>query len=81
MTGDNKKRRFIAGALCPRCSAMDTIFVFERNEKNVRACSDCDFEEEAAFDQTQRELPTRVNQTVDKTVIEIQRIKIIDKKD
>ena len=59
---------------------MDTTYVWQRDGVDVRACTDCDFEEQANFtDQQQKELPTRVNQTVDKTVIEIQTIKIIDK--
>lgn len=72
------KKRFIAGAMCPRCSALDTIYVFTKNDIEVRACVDCDFEEEAQFNSQQKELPTRVNQTVDKTVVEIQQIKLID---
>jgi hypothetical protein len=72
------KKRFIAGAVCPRCSSMDTIYVYQQNNKDVRACADCDFEEQAQFDAQAEELPTRVNQTVDETVVEIQKIKIID---
>ena len=79
----NSKRRFIAGAVCPRCAAMDTVYVFKKNEQDVRACTDCNFEETANFASSkkpapQKELPTRVNQTVDKTVVEIQKIKLID---
>lgn len=72
------KRRFIAGAVCPRCSTMDSIYVFKRDNKDVRACADCDFEEEAKFDTSQHELPTRVNQTVDRTAVEIRKITILD---
>ena len=70
-------KRFIAGAVCPRCAAMDTIFVYKKDSGDVRACADCDFEEVAQFESSQRELPTRVNQTVDETVVEIQTITII----
>ena len=86
------KKRFIAGAVCPRCAAMDTVYVVEENGINTRACADCGFEEQANFEHAGKELPTRVNQTQDKrarekkirnstgTVVEIQKIKIIDNK-
>lgn len=34
-------RRFIAGAVCPRCSAMDTIVV--DRESDLRECVSCGF--------------------------------------
>lgn len=68
----SKKRRFIAGAVCPRCSAMDSIMVYDDDGVDVRACVECDFKERANFEELdskkpvapkiERELPTRVNQ-------------------
>jgi len=68
------KKRFIAGAVCPRCSAMDTIMMFREDGVDVRKCADCDFEEKASFDTGKapavkttvldKELPTRVNKPV-----------------
>lgn len=59
----HKKARFIAGAVCPRCAAMDTIRVLEQNGEKYRECVDCGFSEKADFNagSSQRELPTRVN--------------------
>ncbi|MGH1472009.1 MAG: YheV family putative zinc ribbon protein [Cellvibrionaceae bacterium] len=67
----SKKRRFIAGAVCPRCSAMDTVMMFQEKGVDVRQCVECDFEEKANFNNAQssasnnpmveKELPTRVN--------------------
>jgi len=34
-------RRFIAGAICPRCSRIDRLYVFEREGIAVCACVDC----------------------------------------
>ncbi|MGI1679421.1 MAG: YheV family putative metal-binding protein [Cellvibrionaceae bacterium] len=69
-----KKRRFIAGAVCPRCSSMDTIMMFQDEGVDIRQCVECDFEEKAHFDSQnvsskesvstsaiEKELPTRVN--------------------
>lgn len=39
------KKRFIAGAVCPRCSAMDRIVMFTTDEGTFRECVDCGFED------------------------------------
>jgi uncharacterized metal-binding protein (TIGR02443 family) len=45
------RKRFIAGAVCPRCSALDRIVVLEDPTGEIpprRACVACDFEEAMA---------------------------------
>lgn len=42
------KRRFIAAARCPRCGALDTIYISGRDEEPRRACVNCDFSETLA---------------------------------
>lgn len=37
------RRRFIAGAVCPRCSAMDTIVV--DRDSDMRECVTCGFQD------------------------------------
>lgn len=56
------KRRFMAGAVCPRCAKMDTIVVYNLNEKDFRECVDCGFVEEMRLNVAASELETRVNQ-------------------
>ncbi len=54
------KRRFIAGAVCPRCAAMDKIVV--DLETDARECVSCGFTEgrpKGAV--TTTEVPTRVS--------------------
>lgn len=69
------RKRFIAGAICPRCSNMDSIYVYQQDGDEYRACSDCDFEEKADFtnaranNAVEKELPTRD--------VDIQTVKII----
>ena len=76
------KKRFIAGAVCPRCANMDTIVVFSRDGIDVRQCVNCDFEETKSFINNTRELQTRVNQANDSSQKngkeEIQPIKLIN---
>lgn len=55
------KRRFMAGAVCPRCSSMDTIVVFNLEGKDFRECVSCDFKEEMRLNIATGELDTRVN--------------------
>ncbi|MFT6387094.1 MAG: putative metal-binding protein (TIGR02443 family) [Cellvibrionaceae bacterium] len=55
------KKRFIAGAICPRCSAMDKLMMYKENEKDKRECVSCGFKDEMHFKQQARELETRVN--------------------
>lgn len=55
------KRRFIAGAVCPKCSEMDTIYMYTEDDKTLRACVSCDFTDELRLHSTPAELTTRVN--------------------
>lgn len=77
------KRRFIAGAVCPRCSAMDTIMVHRYEGFDHRECVDCGFSDRASVDQPREELPTRVNQDRDEKtgappVPDVQVVRILD---
>jgi uncharacterized protein len=56
------KRRFMAGAVCPRCSKMDTIVVYNLDGRDFRECVSCDFKEEMRLNIAASELDTRVNQ-------------------
>ncbi|MFV8818931.1 YheV family putative metal-binding protein [Haliea sp. E17] len=58
MTTPTQRRRFIAGAVCPRCGAMDRIVVDMDTER--RECVACDFSEERPTDAPAREIATRV---------------------
>lgn len=57
------KRRFIAGAVCPRCAQMDKIVMYDSAAgQRVRECVSCGYQD--ALDEQGRptELVTRVNQ-------------------
>lgn len=56
-------RRFVAGAVCPRCSEMDKLVVYNDEGKDYRECVACGYKEEMHFKPVARELETRVNQT------------------
>lgn len=71
------KRRFIAGAVCPRCSEMDKLVVYNEDGKDFRACVNCDFKEEMHFKPAARELETRVNTSDEEKQKQVQIVKIL----
>ncbi|MCR8923855.1 YheV family putative metal-binding protein [Dasania sp. GY-MA-18] len=56
-------KRFIAGAVCPRCAEMDKLVMF-RNEQNqqVRECVRCGYSDVMNENGQAEEISTRVNQ-------------------
>jgi len=70
-------RRFIAGAVCPRCSEMDKLVVFNEEGKDFRECVACGYKEEMRFKPVARELETRVNQTEEDKQNQVQVVTIL----
>jgi len=57
-------KRFIAGAVCPKCGASDSIRAYQdtQNSLMIRECVDCGFEDALSTAVNQpSELDTRVN--------------------
>lgn len=60
MQGKGSRRRFIAGAVCPRCGEMDKLIVYLDSDQ--RECVACGFNEGRPRDMgPEPELPTRVS--------------------
>ena len=58
-----QRRRFIAGAVYPKCAAMDTIVVDLDSDK--RLCVACDFSEDRPTAPVKvKEVPTRVSRGI-----------------
>ena len=59
-------KRFIAGAVCPRCSEMDKLRAWRDDEKELqyRECVACGYQDEQStvIQAQPKELATRVNQ-------------------
>ncbi len=72
------RRRFIAGAVCPRCGEMDKIVVDMDSEQ--RECVACGFSEGRPGDPVPaNELPTRVSRAAARRVeTEAEPVKLID---
>ncbi|MEP6389738.1 MAG: YheV family putative zinc ribbon protein [Halioglobus sp.] len=66
-TTSSSKRRFIAGAVCPRCAQMDKIVV--DMETDQRECVACGFSEQRPGDKpAAAEVQTRVNRAAARRV-------------
>ena len=61
MTGKVLKR-FIAGAVCPRCGEMDTLRMARVDDEQLRDCVRCGYEDKLDAQGRVVELATRVNQ-------------------
>lgn len=58
MTPSNRRKRFIAGAICPRCGGCDTTYLLDNDEGRSRHCVNCDFKDDqptAGRDETGRD--------------------------
>lgn len=75
-------KRFIAGAICPRCAVMDRIRTWEQNGVLYRECVNCDFFEQLPIETASTdELKTRVNKPREEDKRnDLQPIKILDPK-
>ncbi len=62
MNDVKKPKRFIAGAVCPRCSEMDKLVMYvDEQQRQVRECVSCGYQD-VMTDGGPEELTTRVNQ-------------------
>lgn len=57
-----KKRRFIAGAVCPKCKSLDTIMLFRENNVEKLECVNCGYADAQTEDQVKS--VTRKNENV-----------------
>ena len=80
------KRRFIAGAQCPKCEEVDKIVMYDTEDgKRWRECVACEFKDEMIEQSSPQEMPTRVNQNKlgDETLpheTEVQVVNLMDPK-
>ncbi len=71
-------KRFIAGAVCPKCGEMDKLVMFKRDDRQFRECVSCGFADEMKFNYPGRELETRVNRSAEEREAEVSVVKLVD---
>jgi uncharacterized metal-binding protein (TIGR02443 family) len=74
----SEKKRFIAGAMCPRCKAADRIVMYRVGETDYRECVECGFRDEMRFKSGVREIQTRVNTPREQVSSETQVVRLLD---
>lgn len=72
------KKRFIAGAVCPRCKATDRIVMYRIDDLDYRECVECGFRDEMRFKPGVREIQTRVNTPQEQVVSETQVVRLLN---
>lgn len=70
------KKRFIAGAVCPRCSEMDKVINYHEDGKNYRECVACGFMDEIRLQSPPQEPATRLREE-NAEEVEVQAVKIL----
>lgn len=55
-------KRFVAGAVCPRCGEMDRLVTYTNDAGTYKECVNCDYEEKQLVQVEPGEMETRVNQ-------------------
>ena len=74
-------KRFIAGAVCPRCGEMDRLVTYTNDEGTFKECVNCDFEEKQLVQVDPGEMETRVNHITEEESLDenpIQVVKIME---
>ncbi len=71
------KKRFIAGAVCPKCAEQDVLMTYTLGGDEYRECVDCGFKDKMVFKQNSQELTTRVNKTQEELASETQVVKLM----
>lgn len=63
-------KRFIAGAVCPRCGEMDRLRLWRDDVREFRECIDCGYEDAMRLDGAAdpEELETRVNKEAEQKI-------------
>jgi uncharacterized metal-binding protein (TIGR02443 family) len=72
------KKRFIAGVICPKCSKIDKLLVFSRDNVDYRDCSACGFTDQVRINAVKREIKTRVNRPSEGQEQKVDVITLID---
>jgi uncharacterized metal-binding protein (TIGR02443 family) len=64
MNDSKATKRFVAGAVCPRCAQMDKLLMYNLNNQQVRECVRCGYKDVMTDSGPQKidEVKTRVNQ-------------------
>ncbi len=73
------QRRFIAGAVCPRCGELDKIVVIVGDDQQKRECIQCGFSDDQPGMPQAQEPKTRVNRAQSRMIdTDTQVVQLVD---
>ncbi|MDB3856481.1 YheV family putative metal-binding protein [Halieaceae bacterium] len=73
------QRRFIAGAVCPRCGQLDKIVVIVGDDQQKRECIECGFSDDQPGMPEAKEPKTRVNRAKSRMIdTDTQVVQLVD---
>ena len=72
------EKRFIAGVICPKCSALDKLVAYAQDDTNYRECVRCGFKDEIRLSSPPHELKTRVNRSTNQKNNKVSAVKFVD---
>lgn len=70
-------KRFVAGAVCPRCGEMDRLVTFTTDDGTFKECVSCDYEEKQLVQVEPGEMETRVNQLSDSESLDRNAVEVV----
>lgn len=73
-------KRFIAGAVCPKCAEMDRLVSYSNDEGTFKECVACGFIEKQLVQVEPNELDTRVNHVLELEGDDVQVVQLINPK-
>ena len=75
------KKRFVAGAQCPKCKTFDRLVIYRLDQVDYRECVACGFKDQMHFQPGMREIQTRVNTSQEQVREETQVVRLPDSGD
>ena len=74
----SEQKRFIAGAVCPKCAAQDKVVAYRKQEIDYRECVSCGFIDQLKLGVSAPPPDTRISKAERRDAASIDAIKIID---
>lgn len=74
----SEQKRFIAGAVCPRCAALDKVVAYHKDGSDYRECVACGFIDQQAVNASAPLPDTRINKSERRESVVAEPLKFVD---
>lgn len=76
----SRQKRFIAGAVCPRCAALDKVVAYHKDGADFRECVACGFVDQLSMGASAPLPDTRVSKSERRDTIAATPLKFVEPK-